>query len=386
MKNRKKIRYIFTYILLLLIITGIGGSYIYINIPLRTAIFRSLIKGNWYLTSEKDTLYSFGYYGVKKWLVQKNNNLKKLAQNDSFCHNTYIGYLIGRSGAIHDQYLYVTSRSYLGGNDTINNKNYINGKLLVLRKNDLKIIKTYKSDIKLIEAKICNNLLVVSGLKGFDIYDISIAQSPQIMYKYRQNNYTEFQGFTFIQKDSCLYIAFTKFGEGLSLWKITQTNKIFHLADVAIQDTLIDGSILPKGLQCFNIISNYPFLYSTIAPSSNIFNTKNDKRGIMVYDISDINHIKQSAIFIPRKDWYKKKTGDPEPSYIDIYKNKLYTNFGEKGIAIFDISNPSKPRYEGIIDITNNNNLIQPIHINHRGILFAGDYYWPDIYSKQLND
>ena len=373
-------------ILSLLLSTITISIFIYTNKNIRTAIFRTLVKGNWYITSEKDTLYSFGYYGVQKWLIEKNNKLKKLAENKSFCNNTFIGHLIGRSGTIYNQYIYIASRSYLGGNDSINNNNYVNGKLLVLQKNNLRTIREYNSDIKFIEAKIYKNKLVVSGLKGFNIYDISVATSPQIIYKYRQNKYTEFQGFTFINKDSCTYIAFTKFGEGLSIWNMTEATKTYHVTDISIQDSLSDGTILPKGLQCFNIKLKYPFLYSTLAPNINIFNKEGDKRGIMIYDISDINHIKQSAVFIPQKDWYKRKIGDPEPSYIDIYKNKLYTNFGEKGIAIFDISNPSKPRYEGIIDITNNNNLIQPIHINHRGILFAGDYYWPDIYSKQLND
>lgn len=74
-------------ILSLLLSTITISIFIYTNKNIRTAIFRTLVKGNWYITSEKDTLYSFGYYGVQKWLIEKNNKLKKLAENKSFCNN-----------------------------------------------------------------------------------------------------------------------------------------------------------------------------------------------------------------------------------------------------------------------------------------------------------
>ena len=359
---------------------------IYKNTPIRTAIFRSFVKGNWYLISEKDTLYSFGYYGVKKWLINSSNKLKLLEENKDFCNNTYIGYLIGRSGVINNDYLYLASRSYLGGNDSVSTSGYINGKLLILKKNNLKILKEIPSDIKFTDIKIFKNHLFVSGLKVFDIYEILKPDSLDLIYKYRQNEFTEFQGITFFQKDSCTFIAFARFAEGISIWDITNPPKTHEVKKINIPNMLSCTSGNSNGLQCFDIEYKAPYLYISLAPMIYTFNKKNDKRGVITCDISDFNNIKYYFSPIAKKDWYKKKIGDPEPSYIDIYKNKLYTNFGEKGIAIFDISNPSKPRYEGIIDITNNNNLIQPIHINHRGILFAGDYYWPDIYSKQLND
>ena len=76
------------------------GTYVYKDIPLRTAIFRTVAKGNNYLISEKDTLYSFGYYGVRKWLTDSIGNMMLIAENDEFCKNRFIGRLMGRSGVI----------------------------------------------------------------------------------------------------------------------------------------------------------------------------------------------------------------------------------------------------------------------------------------------
>ena len=105
----------------------------------------------------------------------------------------------------------------------------------------------------------------------------------------------------------------------------------------------------------------------------------------MVYNVSNLSNIKQRFIEIPQKDWYKKAIGDPEPSYIALYKNKLYTNFGEKGIAVFDITNPATPKYIKTDKLSNGMfDYIQPIHINYKGIIYGGDYYSSQIYSKQI--
>lgn len=381
MKKRKK------YIIILSILLCVCSCfcyYVYNNISLRTAIFRSIVKGNWYIISEKDTLYNFGYFGVKKWLVDDKNNMHLLAENDDFCHNSSIGFLIGRSGVINGNYIYVVLRSYLGGSERSDSQNYVDGKLLVLKKDNLKVINEYPEDIKLIEAKICGNNLIVSGLQGFNIYDISKPEELKIVYKYRQKKFTEFQSFDVIEHNSKNYIVFARFAEGISVWDITNPTQTKEVMTIPIQQVTCNGEFLPKGLQCFSVMYKKPYVYATLAPMEMFFNTKNDRRGIITYDFSNIDSVKQTAVLVPKCKWYNKKVGDPQPSYMDIYKNKLYVNFGEKGIAVFDISNPNTPHYDCIMSICDGN-LIQPIHINDRGILFAGDYYWSNVYTKKIN-
>mgnify|MGYP000380701894 CR=1 FL=1 len=359
--------------------------YVYKQPPLRNAIFRSIAMGNNFLISENDTLYSFGYYGVRKWLIKKDG-LQFLKENKEFVHNCFIGRLIGRSGIINGNYIYVASRSCLGGMEESDNKNYINGKLLVLRKTDLSIIQEIDSDIKLIEIKKIQNNIVVSGLNGFNIYNTSRPDSLFEVYKYRTKNFSEFQGVELFNIDSCKYIAFARFGEGISIWNMSDPKHTYAVKNIAIQDTLTNGTVLPKGLQCFRIKLKYPYLYVTLAPSSSFFEKQEDIRGILVYDLSDMDNIKSAISLIPKKDYYKTKIGDPEPTHLDIYKNRLYANFGEKGVAVFNITQPFNPIYENIVDANNEGAMILPLHINYKGILFTGDYYWSDIYFKKLDN
>lgn len=372
------------YGLLFIVATIVSFSYVALNQPLRTAIFRSVAQGNTYLISEADTLYGFGYFGVRKWLVSENGNMDLLAENDDFTDNCFVGRLIGRSGAIKGNNLYVVARSYLGGSCNRNDEDYLDGKLIVMRKNDLSVVQEIDSDIKLIEAKIHNEAMVVSGLKGFDIYDVSNLDTVVVAYRYRQEKFTEFQGVEIFEADSSVYVAFARFGEGVSIWDMTDRTHVHPIKDVAIQDTLTDGTVLSTGLQVFKIKLQYPYLYCTIAPMKKLFGKLDDTRGILIYDLSDIANVKSKICFIPRSDYYATKIGDPEPSYLDIYGDNLYVNFGEKGVAVFDISRPSSPKYEGVVDAGNSGNMILPLHINRRGILFTGDYYWESIYQKQL--
>lgn len=360
-------------------------TYIYINVPLRTAIFRSFAKGTVYLTSDQDTLYVFGYGGVQKYLVSDPSNPILLAENDNFCKNCFVGHLIARSGVVNGDYLYVACRSYLGGSESYSDENYIDGKILVLRKTNLSIVNEYKSDIKLIETKIKDSLLVVSGLYGFDIYNIKNAPDLKELYKYRQQDFTEFQGVDFIEKDSVLLLAFGRFGNGVSLWDISNLKNVRSIYDFSFSDTLSNGQTIKGRLQCFNLLYRKPYLYATVAPIKEAFEKDDDIRGILIFNLLNLNRIQVSFTEIPRQLYYKTLIGDPEPTYISEYGNRLYTNFGEKGVASFDVTDLNNPKFEKVINVCNDGNMILPLNISRKGILFTGDYYWNDIYSYQLN-
>ena len=61
MKTTKN-KILFTSILIIFI----TSIFLYKNIPLRTAIYRKFAKQTVYIISEVDTIYSFGYFGVRK--------------------------------------------------------------------------------------------------------------------------------------------------------------------------------------------------------------------------------------------------------------------------------------------------------------------------------
>ena len=361
------------------------GTYVYNDIPLRTAIFRTVAKGNNYLISEKDTLYSFGYYGVRKWLTDSIGNMMLIAENDEFCKNRFIGRLMGRSGTIKGDYIYVVARSYLGGADEIEANDYLNGKIIVMHKKNLTVVQEINSDIKLIEAKIHKNNLVVSGLKGFDVYDITDASHIKPLYRYRHKKFTEFQGFEIFEHRDSTYIAFARFAEGVSIWNMTDRRNVYPVKNISIQSIYSENEKLPKGLQSFRVCLKFPYLYATLAPMSSYFGKVNDRRGIITFDLSNLDSIRNNVTLIPQEEYYTTKTGDCQPTHLDIYNNKLYVNFGEKGYIVFDLTNPFKPKMENIKNINNKHNVILPIHINHRGIMFSGNYYWSDLYKNPLN-
>jgi len=355
-------------------------TYVYLDIPLRTAIFRSFAKGSWNIISEADTLFAMGYYGVRKYTFTPPDALEFVAENSDFCTNTNIA----RGGALYKEYLYVATRSYLGGNQKRNDDDYMNGALLVLDRKDLKETTRIDSDIKLVEVKTYGRNLIVSGLGGFGIYDIAEPKAPRMIFQYRHPSWKEYQGFDFFEADGHTYIVFALFTGGIEIWDMTNPAKAALKAAVPISAPLENGDTLSDGASVLQVRSDYPYLYAPLAPSRKAFGNGSGQRGILTYEIGDLDRIKVNCALVPPADWYSKSTGDLAPSFIDRYRNTVYTNFGEKGVALFDITRPFAPRYAGTVDVTGRNALIQPIHITPEGRLCSGSYYWSDIYIYQL--
>ncbi len=364
---------------LFVILSG-SGIYVYHDIPLRTAIFRSFAKGSWYIISDADTLFAMGYYGVRKYAFTPPNTLELVAENSGFCTNTNIA----RGGVLYKGCLYVSTRSYLGGRQESNDDDYRNGALLVLDRKDLKEIARIDSDIKLVEAKTHGRNLVVSGLKGFDIYDLAEPRAPRMIFRYRHPSWKEYQGFDFFDADGRACIVFALFTGGIEIWDMTDPAEVRLKATVPLSTPTVSGETLPDGASVLHVLADYPYLYAPLAPSRKDFGSGSGARGILTYEISDLDNIKVNCARIPAEDWYSKSTGDLAPSFIGRYRDAVYTNFGEKGVAVFDIARPFEPRYVKTLDVTGCNALIQPIHITPKGRLCSGGYYWSDIYIYQL--
>jgi len=354
---------------------------VYFDIPLRTAIFRSFAKGNWYIISEADTLFTMGYYGVRKYTFASPDALELVAENSDFCTNTNIA----RGGALYRECLYVATRSYLGGKQKKNDDGYMNGALLVLDRKDLKEIARVDSDIKLVEAKTYGRNLIVSGLGGFDIYDIAEPKAPRMIFQYRHPSWKEYQGFDFFEADGHVCIVFALFTGGIEIWDMTDPAEAELKVTVPISTPMETGETLSDGASVLHVLSDYPYIYAPVAPSRKAFRNGRGQRGMLTYEVSDLDDIKVNCASVPDTDWYSKSTGDLAPSFIDRYRDAVYTNFGEKGVALFDIARPFEPRYVRTVDVTGCNALIQPIHITPDGRLCSGSYYWSDIYIYRLS-
>lgn len=343
------------------------------NPYLRTDIIRNFAKGNWYIISDKDTIYSLGYFGITKYCI-KGNCLNLLKENKNICKDR----LFCRAGCIVDNFIYLTMRSYIPGNQDLKNDN--KGELIIMKRDNLSVIKIISSDIKLIEVHNINNILVVSGIKGFDIYDISCPQKPLNIFRHRCSKYKEYQGFDIFQLYGKTYVAFSLYGDGIEIWDMTNPSSPSYITQIQLDNNLINGKY-----QSMDLIADYPYIYATIGPMKKDFNNPKGIKGIIVYNISDLNNIKKKTIEIPKDQWYKKSTGDCQPTYICKYKDRIYTNFSEKGVAIFDISDKGSPQFICTKDISRKNAIIQSINISDSGVIFTGDYYWPNIYSLKIN-
>lgn len=369
-------------ILLIFIILPCLGVYVYHDIPLRRAIFRSFAKGNWYIISEADTIFSMGYYGVRKYTFTCPNAMELIAENSDFLTNTNIA----RGGVLYKEYLYVTTRSYLPGEQEKSHDGYMNGALLVLDRKDLKVITRFDSDIKLVEAKTNGRNLIVSGLRGFDIFDIAEPKAPRIIFQYRHPSWKEYQGFDFFDANGHTYTVFALFTGGIEIWDMTDPANSYLVKTVPLSSPLENGDMLSDGMSVFHVLAIYPYIYAPLAPSRKLFPTNIGEGGLLTYEISDLDNIKVTATLIPDSDWYSKSTGDLAPSYIDKYQNVVITNFGEKGVAVFDVSQPFEPQYKNTLDVTGCNALIQPIHITADGLfLLSGSYYWSKIIVYRLS-
>lgn len=351
---------------------------IYNNVYYRTAILRTFAKGSWYVTSERDTVYTMGYYGIRKYL-SKEGKLELLAEQDDFCNNT----LIARSSVINDEVIYVMCRSFLPGITEVDDDEYNNGAIIVLNKSNLEIKKVIFSDIKYVEADAESGLLVVSGLQGFDIYNIEDQKNPRVVQSYRYPQRKEFQGMDVYNHGDSLYLAVATYAAGFEIWNISDTDSIYQVRSVsmgAIKD-MSDKNC--SGNMVFDLLVDYPYLYATMAPLNKTFGKNEEVRGAVIYDIEK-NIAK--VVKIPYASWYSVGIGDKEPTFIDKYGDCVVTNFADKGIAVFKIDNKGGMRYLRTEDVGNDGAHVQPIHITNEGLVISGNYWWSDIYEKKVFD
>lgn len=366
---RKKIS---RWLIGLLFVFGVAMIYIRLNPHYKTDIFRSFAKGNWYLFSEQDTLYAMGYYGVRKYLASDPKNLILLAENDEFTSAR----IIARGGCVHGQYLYMTTRSFTNNSSEI-------GSLVVLQKDNLESVRKIDSDMKLVEVQqYLDRYLLVSGIGGFIIFDAINPSNPKEIFSYKHHKHREYQGFDFFENDNKLYVAFAHFAEGIGIWELDHSGKATAVTEISLNDSFLVNQM--PFYQTMDVIVDYPHLYATYATQTEKVSLKSDRRGLLVADLSDLDNIANKIVLIPASDWYHKTTGDRQPSYLKKFENNVYLNFAEKGVAIFDVSNPDNPYYSGTNDLSNDRALIQPIDVTDDGKLFTGSYYWKTIYGMTL--
>ncbi len=268
--------------------------------------------------------------------------------------------------------IYLEFDDYYCSSSDIDAKSYVNGTIEILDRKDLHTIKRYNSDIKFIQAKTIDNLLVVSGIYGFNIYDISDNCNPILLSAHRESTYLEFQGFDFFKKDDKTYVVFSNCTKGISVWDISKPSSPICVMYFPHKGKKVNGYKLSERMYTFDLIAAYPYVYSTFAVKQSIITSENDCRGIIAYDISDLTNIKLCLYPVNNEDWFSQTTDDLQPTVIKKYGNQLFINMAERGLSSYNIEYMGKLKYNGLTSI--DHGTISAFDISDDGFIYAGTF------------
>ena len=254
---------------------------------------------------------------------------------------------------------------------------YINGTLVLSDVNnntELLMKKAYGVDLKCSEIAIHEDLLILSCLRGINFYDISTPDEPKLVYVHRYDaNYfngydvpawSEYQGGTaWSAPNGKKYYAAAMYHSSFIIFEITDKSDIKFIKQVELDSV---------GTQfTFDLVAVYPYLYVTLSVHSTDFGGDNDNRGILRYDISNLEDITNITTLIDKADYAEEYTADPAPTRIAKYNGLIIVNNGDKGYAVFDISGET-PTYRGLIS-PNDGGIAYPLESTKDGRLFLAD-------------
>lgn len=250
----------------------------------------------------------------------------------------------------------------------IDQVSYVNGKTYILDKN-LSVVNCLNQDFRVTGLAVDNDIMIVSGLYNVKFYDVSNPSSPQWLYTYRPNFERDMQGITTFREGGRCYAVVCCYSSGFMIWDITEKNNIKIVCDEDFSDYVINGTSAKERINCFSCVVEYPYIYATVSPTPSYVQTHKNIAGIMRVDISNFKNTIKEIYSIPASDLTDNTSGDPTPNRIAKYKNLLFVNNRDKGIAIFDISNIF-PIYSGLYRIGTS---INAITATPDGRLFIGE-------------
>lgn len=277
---------------------------------------------------------------------------------------------VAREIAFYGDYIYVAVRS--GDNPRPVQASDILGALVCVRKSDLSVVWTQKMDarccgVKVYEATNGTVYLMLSGrMEYLKLYTVDKADPQNITLtdtvyfetypienvENRDLGVYELQKGQFYETENGdVWFIGAGFGDGVHIWDVT-SGKAIRIGNFSFGSNR--GLIPSDTFHTQSCVIKYPYVYATLGPDGNkarpdFNNGTNIRRmGLLTLDISDLSHIvgtKQLIAIDDMCDFFD--SGDPKPIYITMYEDKLFLANGNKGVAVYDISRPSKPLYLG---------------------------------------
>lgn len=264
-----------------------------------------------------------------------------------------------------DDYYYDTS--------DIDNVFYLNGKILILNKQDLSIEKTMNLNLKGTGIKAYKNRLVVNFLNGFNVYDITNPTDPQLKFTHRPSHFKEYQGLDIYESNGQIYAILMNYNYGVTIVNITNLNNIQIIKEDDFSDFVAsDGYPLKWKSYTWDVIVDYPYAYITNATlHTSLGISEEDRRGIVAVNLSNVSKLEKKLFEIP-KEIYSSFSGDPAPTSISKFKSWLLINNAEKGICIFKILNEGTLNYEKSVTISPNSR-VSFVKATSGNQIFVGD-------------
>lgn len=290
-------------------------------------------------------------------------------------------------------YLYVPYRDNAFGPKTTQ-KNDVGGYLDIIRLSDFSLANTITYSRKELTVKghtlyfgkshytaTYNNslLCVTQQIGGWSLYDISSTpENPKLLYEYdcRERAYDsdgtgfeEYQQPTFFSDGEKVYLAIAGYDRDLiRIYDVTTPDSPTLVYSCNIRN-LWNGDLKSKSLHTMGIACSYPYIYCTIAPYPNKSNGET-MEGVAVVDVSNINEVSVSLFKIPNIYRHQYNKGETSPANITISGNYLFMDNYDKGVSMWNISDPEYPVY--IKNIPVNSNVCSVLADNNK--LFIGLY------------
>ncbi len=249
---------------------------------------------------------------------------------------------------------------------------YINGKLAILNKNTLDVIRIYNLDVKAIDVKVFENRLVVTCFYGFNVYDISDPSNPQLTYSYRVNEFKESQNCEIYEANGRVFAFICNYTQGYTIADITDVNNVSIACLNDYKDITYNGENLYGKIYNFDVSIDYPYAYLTNAVMRNYLNTYGERRGILTIDLTDFNNPKPQFSFVPSSLMTTVTNGDPRPTHIARSGNNLIINNTEKGLLFFNIDANGIPTFSTKVSVPGKPS-INDIYVPYDGCIFVND-------------
>ena len=256
--------------------------------------------------------------------------------------------------------------------NNIDQLTYVEGALTIVNKNTLSVVNKYNLEYKVCGVSIIQNRLIVTFLKGgFNVYDTTNPEKPQLIYTFRPDYFVEYQGVDCFETNGHLYAICSTYTKGFSIIDLTDSENIRIVSQIGF-DKLVNYSPIQDHCYSFDVIADYPFAYATFSHPGPYINTAEDHRGVLVIGLDNLMNPLLSLTEIPN-EWRSSITGgDRAPTRITKCGNRIVVNGHEKGISVFDIGVSGQ--------LTYNNSFFMPnacssnaIVATEDGRLFVGD-------------